>query len=178
MGWVWAGLKAWKQPKTTSFFGKNYSTLSLSLSTILHLPPLSLDSLSHILSLSATKHGDLRNGLAVTENQWGRFGLAASFFLSGFLFFSLGIFLSLRWAWSSLLSLPSFSNSRCIFLSLSSRFTASNFLICGHDFPKFFIATHFQESTRSIIEKIRKPGASRRKNRKSVFSKVLFCTRL
>ena len=36
-----------------------------------------------------------------------RFGLAASFFLSGFLVFSLGIFLTLRWAWR--LKLPSLS---------------------------------------------------------------------
>jgi hypothetical protein len=64
--------------------------IRLSVSPSLYHPPfaatLTRFSLSHILSLPATMHSELR------------FGLAASFFLSSFLFFSLGIFLSLRWA--------------------------------------------------------------------------------
>ena len=63
---------------------KIFDSQSLSL-------PSSLCRHSHILSLPTTMHSELRFGLAATENQFD-----APFL--GFLFFLLGIFLSLRWA--------------------------------------------------------------------------------
>ena len=66
------------------FPAKIFDSQSLSL-------PSSLYRHSHILSLPATMHSELRFGLATTENQLG-----APF--SGFLFFLLGIILSLCWA--------------------------------------------------------------------------------
>jgi hypothetical protein len=89
-GWVWARLKV---AKNYVVFQQNYSTLSLSL----YHPPSAATLTSSAYRRRCTVSSDLDLWRQKISGVL-RFGRAASFFLSGFLLFSLGIFLSLRWA--------------------------------------------------------------------------------
>ena len=109
--------------KLRRFPAKLFDSQSLSL-------PSSLYRHSHILSLPATMHSELRFGLVATENQWGAPIWTCGFFLSLWLPFVFTRHLSL----SSLglkaeapfsLCLP--FQTQAAYFSLSSCFTASNF---------------------------------------------------
>ena len=128
-GWVQVRLKV---AKNYIVFRQKYSTLSLSL---YHPPPATT------LTSSAYRQ---RCIVSSDLDLWRRkisgvlgFGRAASFFLSSFLFFLLGIFLSLRWA--SRLKLPSLSAFLFkvrLHISLSLHVSQpATLLTCGHDFP-------------------------------------------
>ena len=118
--------------KRRRFPAKIFDSQSLSL-------PSSLYRHSHILSLPATMHSELRFGLATTENQLG-----APF--SGFLLSLRLPFLFIGHHSLSLLGLKAeapFSlclsfQAQTAYFSLSSRFIATTLLICGYDFPQAF----------------------------------------
>ena len=105
------------------FQQKLFDSQSLSL-------PSSLCRHSHILSLPATMHSELRFGLAAMENQWG-----ASIWMCGFL-----LSLRLPSLFTGHLSLSTLGlkaeapfslclpfQTQATYFSLSSRFTASNY---------------------------------------------------
>ena len=111
---------------------KIFDSQSLSL-------PSSLCRHSHILSLPATMHSELRFGLTAMENQLGApfsdflLSLQLPFLFTGHLSLSpLG--LKAEAPFSLCLSFQ----AQTAYFSLSSRFTAATLLICGHDFPQAF----------------------------------------
>ena len=118
--------------KRRRFPAKIFDSQSLSL-------PSSLCRHSHILSLLATMHSELRFGLVAMENQLGApfsdflISFRLPFLFTGHLSLSL-LGLKAEAPFSLCLSFQ----AQTAYFSLSSRFTAATLLICGHDFPQAF----------------------------------------